>query len=329
VLSGARKLIYPLQHPKRYIINFTIGLLIVSVVAFFTYTTLALYRFQSTSTFIYRVTQIIPFPIARTGAVFVPYEEYLFALRYNVYYQENQLGIDFDTELGRQQFDDFRRRALDRVVNDAYMRIIADKEGVRVSEAEIDEQVEILRRQSRADDEVLEDVLQRFYDWSLQDLRRVLRQQLLNQKTLAVLDTETTASAEAAIAAVRAGTSFEEVAAQYSEDPLTKDNGGEFDIDITRDNRMLTAQATDALFRLEPGGVSDIVNIGYALQILKTLDRDGGTVRAAHIFFQLEDPATFVNELRAERPIRVYITPPEAPADEEFAPPEDLPAPTQ
>src|ERR1035438_10531489 len=66
VLKSARKYIYPLQHSKHRIILITSSIIIVFIVAFFSYCTLALYKFQSYSTFLYKVTQVIPFPVARS-----------------------------------------------------------------------------------------------------------------------------------------------------------------------------------------------------------------------------------------------------------------------
>src|ERR1700760_2526584 len=74
VLAGARKYIYPLQHAKHRIISITAALLVGGVIAFFAYCTLALYRFHSTSSFMYRVTQVIPFPVARADGQFISYE---------------------------------------------------------------------------------------------------------------------------------------------------------------------------------------------------------------------------------------------------------------
>src|SRR5438270_739053 len=81
VIKSARKYILPLPHSKHRIVIISSAIFIVTIVAFFSYCTLALYKFQSSSTFVYRVTQVIPFPIARTGHAFVAYENYLFELR--------------------------------------------------------------------------------------------------------------------------------------------------------------------------------------------------------------------------------------------------------
>src|SRR5258708_7164047 len=64
VIGSARKYIYPLQHSKHKIIIITTSLLIGGIVGFFGYCTVALYKFQSTSGFLYRVSQVVPFPVA-------------------------------------------------------------------------------------------------------------------------------------------------------------------------------------------------------------------------------------------------------------------------
>lgn len=313
VLSGARKFIYPLQHPKRYIVAFTTVLVILVIVGFFTYSTLALYRYQTTSNFMYRVTQVIPFPIARMGNNFVAYENYLFELRHYIHYYENQQGIDFDTEVGQQQLDEFRRRALEKVINDAYIRQIADEQGISVSNEEINEQIALVQRQDRLGNssQVLQDVLRDFWDWSLDDFRRSLEQQLLAQKVVAELDQKTQQEAQAAYQALEDGTPFEEVVAEYSEDPATIDNGGEFGFDITRTSRDIAPKTVDVLFALEQGEYSEIINIGYALQIVQLLDVESDTARAGHILLTFEDVDTFVNEKKEELPVRVYLNLPE------------------
>src|SRR5438552_6597079 len=80
VLSSARKYIYPLSHSKHRVVVLSVSLLVTAVVVFFAYCGLALYKFQSTSTFTYGVAQVIPFPVARVGTHWVSYESYLFEL---------------------------------------------------------------------------------------------------------------------------------------------------------------------------------------------------------------------------------------------------------
>lgn len=245
--------------------------------------------------------------------MFVAYENYLFELRHYIHYYENQQQIDFETEIGRQQLDEFRSRALEKVINDAYIKRIADERGISVSEQEINQEIELFRQQDRLgnSNQVLEDVLREFWDWSITDFRRSLSQQLLAQKVVAELDQETVERAEAAQAALESGEEFSEVAKEYSDDPATAEEGGAFGFAISRTSRDIAARTVEELYDLEPGEYSDVINIGYALQIVRLLERDGSDVRGAHILFTFEDVDTYINQAKEEEPVRVYLQLPE------------------
>jgi hypothetical protein len=192
VLSSARKYIYPLQHSKHKIVILTISIVLATLVGFFTYCTVALYRLQSTSTFLYKATQVVPFPIARQGGRFIAYENYLFEVRRYQHYYENQQKLDFNSDVGKQQLDEYKRRALDKVINDAYIKKIAKEKGITVSDREVEDQITLLRDQERlgSSDDVLEDVLREYFGWSRDDFKRYARDNLLQQKVHEALDTD-------------------------------------------------------------------------------------------------------------------------------------------
>ena len=311
VLSSARKYIYPLQHSKHRIVLISTGLFIITVVVFFTYCTLALYRLQSSSTFLYRVTQVIPFPIARTGGEFVAYENYLFELRHYIHYYSTQQKLDFNDKDGKAQLAEFKKRALEKIVNDAYIKQLAKENGITVSNREIDDQIAVVRQQNRlgGSEQVLEDVLKDYWGWSLDDFKRSLRQQLLAQKVVAVLDKETKARAEDVLNQIKNGGDFAALAKQYSDDASTKDAGGEFGFQVDRANRDLSARTTNALFALQPGQTSEIVNIGYALEIVKNIETTGDKVKGAHILFNFADINTYINDLKEKQKARLYVNP--------------------
>jgi len=317
VLSSARKYIYPLQHSKHKIVLFTVSIVLATLVAFFTYCTLALYRFHSTSTFIYKATQVIPFPIARTGGSFIAYENYLFEVRRYRHYYETQQKLDFNSESGQQQLDEYKSRALEKVVNDAYIKKIAKQKKISVSDREVEDQITLLRNQDRlgSSEEVLEDVLKEYFDWSRSDLKRSVREQLLQQKVLAALDTDTQGRAEAALAQINNGGDFAAIAKASSDDLTTKDNGGDFGFAIEKSNRDLTPQTIDAIFRLQPGQVSGIINTGNGLEIFKLNELQEGKAKTSHIVFNFKDLNEFLNNLKADQPTRTYIKMPEPQGD--------------
>lgn len=309
VIGSARKYIYPLQHSKHRIILITSSLLILGIIAFFTYCTFAIYKFQSTSSFLYRVSQVIPFPAAYVNGDFVSYESFLFEVRHYMHYYESQLKLDFDTEEGQQQLEAFKKQALEKVIDDAYVKKLAAKHNVSVSEQEVNDQITILRNQNRlgSDDEVFEDVLEDYWGWSVNDFKRSLRDSILKQKVVATLDSGTKDRANQALAEIKSGADFAAVAKKYSDDTSSKDSGGDIGA-VERTKRDLTAQTVDALYKLQPGQVSDILNIGYSLEIVKNLENlPDGKIHAAHILFNYQDVATYLNELKQQEKAKVLI----------------------
>ncbi len=308
VLGKARKYIYPLQHSKHRIVIISTTLFIAVIVGFFTYCTLALYKLQTSSAFVYRVTQVMPFPVARSAGHFIAYENYLFDLRHYTHYYTTQQKLDFKTAAGKQQLADFKKRALDKVVNDSYVKRLAAERHLTVTDHELNDQITVVRNQNRlgSSDKVFEDVLKDYWGWSLNDFKRSLRQEILTQKVIAALDTQTNARAQAALDELKSTNDFAAVAKKYSDD-ISKDNGGEYGYPIDRTSRDLTAQATDALYKLKPGEYSGIVNTGYALEIFKVIETNGDKIRAAHIVLNFKDINSYLNDLKDKQKTRVYV----------------------
>jgi SurA N-terminal domain/PPIC-type PPIASE domain len=309
VLSSARKYIYPLQHSKHRIVTISIALFALALVIFFTYTLLSLYKFQTTSTFVYRVTQIIPFPVARAGSDFVAYENYLFQVRRYTHYYQTQQDVDFDSQSGKDQLAGFKKRALQSVITDAYVKQLAKEKSISVSRGEVNDQIALLRAQNRlgGNDQVFEDVLKEFWGWSVADFRRQLQQELLTQKVVASLDTEAQAKAKAAEVQLAGGADFAAVAKEYSEDEATKAGGGEYGAMIERSNREIPPQIIDELFKLQPGQTSRIIQTPTGLEIVKIYENSGGKVRAAHILFKFQPIENYTRQIEKDQKTRKFI----------------------
>jgi len=309
VLKGARKFIYPIQHSKHRVVIMS-GLIGLAVfVVFFSFTALSLYRFKSTSTFIYRVTQVVPFPAARAGGSFVSYEDYLFEIRQYIHYFETQEKVDFSQLPGSQQLEAQRKIALDKVIDQAFIRQIAKRKGITVSPAEVDAEIELLQSQNRlgGNPGALQDIISDYYGWTIKDFRRTLTDRVLFTKVLAALDTDTTKKADSALAELLAGGDFAALAAKYSDDTSTKDKGGEIDFLIDKVDRNVPAQMTSALFALKPGEISGIVNVGYGLEIVKNLEIKDSKIRAAYILFNFKDMQVFLNTEKEKNKATTYI----------------------
>jgi len=314
VISGARKYIYPLQHSKHRVVFLTISLALVAILASSITSVVMLYKLQTTSAFMYQVTRVVPFPIARTGMTFIAYENYLFELNHYVHYYENQQQLSFETEAGQAQLASYKERTINKVVNDAYIEIIADELGVSVDSTEVDEQIRIAREQNRlgSNDEIFEDVLREYWDWSVGDFRRSLGSELLSQKVIRAKDPETEKRATEALARITAGEDFAVIATEYSDDIGTKDSGGEFGL-VNRSNRNVSQQTVDTLYKLGEGQTSGVVVVpygtGYALAIVKNLGDQGDQRKGAHIILPLKSLDEILNDRKEKQPYKLYMNP--------------------
>ncbi|MBL8121332.1 peptidylprolyl isomerase [Candidatus Saccharibacteria bacterium] len=310
VLRGARKYKYPLEHSKRRIVVVSSSLLFAAFIGFIVYTGLSLYRYQSTSLFIYRVTQIIPLPVAKVGGRWVAYENYLFELRRYMHYYQTQQQVDFETESGNFQLDSYRPKALRQVIDATYVKDLAAKNNVRVTEQEVDDAIVTLRAQNQlgSNNDELASITKKFFDWSIDDLRRQLRQELLAQKVAATLDSTAKTEAENIVKQLNGGIDFQALAKQVSDDESTKANGGQYnDTAITMSSQEVPPAVIRALGSMKPGQTSDIIRTPTSFEIVKLISVDAGKYKAAHIQVQFKNIQTYIQPLEKSTPVKQFI----------------------
>ena len=309
VLSGARKFIYPLQQTKHHIVRTSILILSVVLFGFFAFCTVELYRYQTTSSFMYGVTRVVPFPVAKTGKSWISYESYLFELRRNMHYYHTQQAANFSTKDGKAQLKTLKTQAMNQVILNAQVKQLASDNKVSVSDQAVTDQVNLVRSQNRlgSSQKVLNEVLSQFWGWGEADFRRELKQQLLQQAVVAKLDTATNTRAEAALKQLFDGTDFAVIAGQVSEDGSTKGNGGQYPSAITPNDANLAPIITAQLFKLQPGQTSGIINTGYTLEIVKVLDGGATSVHVSHIQFTFLSITTYTSPLSTKNPPSTYV----------------------
>ena len=309
VLGSARKYIYPLRHSRHRVVKISVGLFVAAIIAFFIGCVVALYKLQDTSNFMYSVVRIIPFPVAKAGDSIVSYDSYLFELRHYMHYYQSQQGVNFKTDDGKRQLESFKERSLNQAVDQAYVKQLAKRYHLSVSSREVNDQVELVRAQNRlgASDEVFRNVLQEFWGWSVADFKRELKNELLEQKVIAKLDTQTNKRAQDALSQLNSGTDFATLASQVSDDGATKANGGAYGFAIDRSSADISPQAVDTLYTLKPGQVSPIINSGYYLEIDRLLEVNGDKLQAAHMTFNFADINTYLQPQQNAHPVRYFL----------------------
>lgn len=309
VIKGAKKYVYPLQHSKHRIVILSSLLTLAVAVSFLGYSVFALYVQKSTSTLMYRVAQILPFPAAKVGSSFMPYEEYMFEIRQYVHYFENQEKLDFSLPENKQQLESQRKEALDRAIKKHYIRRLAKANKITVTDEEVNKEVELYQSQNKlgSDEQVLKDVLKDYYGWTINDFKRQLTSRILSEKVNDKLDTVAREKANSALAELKAGADFAAVADKYTEDTNTKGKGGEIPFLIDKQDRNVPSQMTSRLYSLEPGQYSEIFSVGYGLEIVKNIENKDNKIRAAYILFNFKSIENFINAEKEKYPAAIYL----------------------
>ncbi len=309
VLGSARKYIYPLRRSKRRLVTITLSLIALAGAGFLAYSAVALYKLQDTSMFMYRVSSVVPFPVARTGSTFVSYEDYLFEINHYTHYYKTQQQLDFKSDAGQRQLAEFKKRALEKVIDDAYVKKIAKQKGITVTDKEVNDQIAVVRSQNRlgGNNKEFETVLKDFWGWSVDDFKRSLKQQLLSQKVLSALDSGAHKKANDAYAQLQSGKDFATLAKEVSEDLSTKASGGDYGFEIDKSNRDISATVVNSLFALKPGQYSRVVEAGYGLEIVKNNEQKGDKIKASHILFNFKNIKEYLNDIKDQEKTRTYI----------------------
>ncbi len=315
VLKGARKFIYPLAHSKRKIVAITISVIVAALIGLLVYCYMALYRYYQYNTFVYRITQVVPFPVAKAGGHYVAYENYLYELRHYVHYYESQQQRNFGGA-DRDQLLLFRKQALKNVTDYAYTKQLASQNHVSVSNKEVDARLAEVRNQNRlgGNNKVFADVLRDYWGWSINDFKRSLKQEILAEKVAAKLDSAATQRAVGILAKAKVAPDFAALAKEVSDDPAAKTTGGDYGFGITKTNPNISPEIVDAMFKLKVGEVSDLIlaspvlaNQGPSLQIVKITGKSGDSVTAQHIVINLKDSSTYIKALQAKKPSHNYV----------------------
>lgn len=139
VLAQGRKFKYPMQYAKHKLIINTVAVAVVALVLMVVAGWAMLYKFQDAGDMIYRVTQVLPVPVAEVAGERVRYSDYLMLYRSNLVTSEQQggqLGTSADADMVREGY---KEAAMRSAVAYTYAVKLAKEKGITVTEAEIDQ----------------------------------------------------------------------------------------------------------------------------------------------------------------------------------------------
>lgn len=223
---------------KKVRVSTLIYAVLILVALFFSVSLIAIYVFPESNKLTAQLRDTLPYP-----AVIIGYQDGITyrTLGENMdsikrFYETQDfsgvgLRVDFSTDEGKDRFKVREKEVINKMIEDKSIQLLGRERGIRVSREEATQSVSRKLEEYGTGAEVKKD-LERLYGWTLADFEEKIVIPSLYQQKLQVSfekEVDTTAAGKktigAAQEALRAGTSFADVAKKYSEGQTAK-NGG-------------------------------------------------------------------------------------------------------
>lgn len=306
ILAGGRKFKYPVQYSRHKLVINTVLIGIVSIILIILVGWWQLYFAENTSKFVYRVTQLIPVPIASVDGQLVRYSDYLKKFRSSIHFLQQQNSINIRTDDGKRQVEFYKRRELDNVVKDGYINKLAKQNNISISKKEVDTFINNELSAKKVSIEAYErTVLNNFYDWSLSEYKDIVRSELLKRKVSFAVDTAARDKVNRIKQSVTSGTDFATVAGAESDDPSTKVNGGV--VGTIPINNQDSNGVIKAALLLVPGQVSKVIEGADGYYIIKLTAKDATAVQYSQIKVNLLELDKRFDTVKSQNKVKEFI----------------------
>lgn len=312
ILAGGRRFKYPIQYARHRLVFNTI---IVTVAALLLLTLLGwwqLYPMQNTGTFFYRVTRVLPLPVASVDGALVRYGDYLMYYRSSAHYLQQSEQINLDTEEGKRQLDYIKRKSMDTVIADTYAAKLADELGISVTDEEVDQVISDDRNTAngRISQETYDASALSILGWSAEEYRQDARNKLVRQKVSYEIDSQAKQQAEKAQQILKTESNLTKVAEKLGgKDAAAVTVGASGMVPRTNRDGGLSVAAAG----LEKGKISDAVKTttGDGYYFVKLLEKTGTQVSYEYIKIPLTEFTHQLTTLRNDGKVQEFISIPE------------------
>lgn len=301
VLAGGRKLKYPLQYTRAKLIRNTIIISLAALVALIILVWAQLYVWKDTSDLAYRITRVIPLPVAKIDGEFVRYSDYLLYHRNTMAVLESQDRNDSGLASDRMQFQ--QKQSIDRALENAYVQKIAREKNISVSDQQTDELIEQQRKDSKLSESAYAAVVSDHLHWTMEELHQAMKSTLLRKEVAFSVDAPAAKTAQSVNNLTKQGSSLEEIAQQ-----LGKAVEYQSDIVVPKDNS--DGGLSQAAEKLEVGKTSGAVKTlaGDGYYFITRNSSSGEQVAYSFIKVPLTVFDTDFNRLLDSDKTKVYIS---------------------
>ncbi len=316
VLARGRKFKYPLQWAKHRVVINTIIITTVVIATVVVGLWLALYRFNMTDDFLFRLTRLVPVPVAEVEGEPVRFSDYLMLYRSSIISIGRQSGSQFDEDSFENLKSEYKKTALSDAEKYTYALKLAKELDISVSDEEVD--AEFQRHLGlggvERSEEAFTKIVENNFGLSKNEYLRMLYLSLIKSKVSMKIDEKADKLAnEIEKKLVESDNDYQAVAEELGEKIVYQETGGLVDAQNIDGGR-----ATEAM-KLEPGKSSEkfVSMNGDGYYFVKLIEKTDTEVD----FVSIKVPFTELNEkfdkISEEGGIKAYVEIPEPVIEEQ------------
>lgn len=306
VLATGRKFKYPLQWTKHRIVINTVLIAIIVLTIVILGIWLALYRFNMTDEMLFRITKIIPAPVASVDSENVRFSDYLMLYRSSILSIERQSGQLGDGGSVEDLRNRYRRAALDEAEEYVFAIKLAKENNITVTDEEIAKEFDRhlkIGGSDRSEASFIK-IIEENFGLTKSEYERMLYLNLIKAKVEAAIDEKaTTLAARVENLITENDGNYEKVAETLGEEIQYEETGG-----MVSTQNLDGGRASEA-FRLEPGGQSGrfVSMNGDGYYFVKLISKNDTEVNFVSIKIPFTEFQTQFDTLRAEDKIQEFI----------------------
>lgn len=311
ILAGGRKFKYPIQYTRHKLVINALLVIVGAAIVLALVGWWQLYIMQNSTTFMYRVTRIIPVPVAVVNGEQVRFSDYLVQYRGSEYYLSKYDEIKASSADGQRQLSYIKRESLNKAIAYAYAKQIARDKKISVSEKDIDQVVDQQRNTTngRISQETYDASSQMIYGWSPSDYRLAIEQGIIRTRVAFAVDEDAKKQADtAAPLVVSTGADFAKVADQIGALPGAKVVVGQ--TGLISNTGVSGGLQVSEVYKLDKGQVSGLMKSstddGY--YFVKVLEKNDTQVSFSYLHIPLATFTKNLENLKKADKITEYIS---------------------
>ena len=298
VLAAGRQHKYPIQYTKRRLVWITMFVSVAILAIFVGLGWAQLYLWKDTSDIAYRITKILPLPVANIDGENANYSDYLLYHRSSLAVLQTQGQSD---QKDKVKF--YQNQSINKALEVAYAKRLARENNITVDDNKVQDLIKKQQESSKLSQSAYESVVKDNLHWSMDELKIAMKYTLLKQEVSFKIDKTADDLVSTIQNKVKSGKSLKDIA-----DEMGNKVQPVFNLSVSTDNSDggLTKSAT----LLAKGKISEPVKTlagdGYYFVTLNSLEDN--MVNYSYVKVPLTEFNSQFNYLKNNNKVKYFIS---------------------